>query len=155
MFERRDDGVGENVIDAIRAHRAGIAKVVHLNRCRSIRQNFRAAVSRIAFEIDEDVDRVIVDRVGRDPVGHVADGNVTIKRRDDAAAQFSAVIGAETIAEEFEAAAIHLFEDFDEEHRRCVREEVRREKSDADALADAAAVAVRFETQSNPEQQTS
>src|SRR5450755_229821 len=56
--------IGYQVVDEIRAHRAGIAEIMNLYRRRLQREDFTAGVTRIPLQVDQDVDAVGMDGRG-------------------------------------------------------------------------------------------
>ncbi len=67
LMHRQGEGIGDDVVDGVTAHGAGVAKPVHLHRRRPARHDSRPLAGGEAVQIDQDVDAVIADarrRVG-------------------------------------------------------------------------------------------
>ena len=131
--ERRNEGVGDDVVDELRAHAAGIAEEAHLHRRRPIGEDLGPGAARVALEVDEHVDAVVVDLPGGIPVREMADVDEPVERGDEPLARVAAVVGAEAIADDLEALAIVPLDQLGDEGRRGVAAVVRGEVADAHA----------------------
>src|SRR5205814_8397766 len=63
LAERQHNPVGNDIVDKVRAHRARIAKIIHLDRRRACRQDGGPRALGVALEIDRDVDAEIKQEV--------------------------------------------------------------------------------------------
>ena len=82
---RRHEGVGDDVVDEVGAHAAGIAQEVDLQGRRPKRQDLGPGVLGVALQVDEDVDAVIVDAPRGLRVRELAHVDEAIERRPAAA----------------------------------------------------------------------
>jgi hypothetical protein len=65
VFARRNhDGIGNDVVDEIRAQGAGMTEIVHLDRRRAGGENAGPGIAAMAHEVDRDVDLVVADALG-------------------------------------------------------------------------------------------
>src|SRR5205823_9934760 len=104
---RREEVVDDDVIDEFRTHRAGKAEKIDLDRGRAERQDPRSRVlAGVAGQIDEDVDPVGVDTLGRRGIVDRGQIDKAVERRDEAMANIAAVIRTVTIAADAKARPI-------------------------------------------------
>src|SRR5215472_6395032 len=68
-----DERVHDDVVNEISPHRGWIAEIIYLHRCRPVRHDLRSCAVRVALEIDQDVDAVLVN----------ARGGVAMRQRRD------------------------------------------------------------------------
>ena len=67
MFERRDDGVADQVVDVVGPGAAGKAEKGGRHRCWPPGEDADPVAAGVALEVDQEV-----DRVGADALGNVA-----------------------------------------------------------------------------------
>ena len=108
--ERQYGLVGNHVVDEIGAHRPGISQIVHRKGRRTMRQDSRPAIGRMAFQIDCDVDAKLVDERGGRVVAVRPHVVKPVERRDDARPRRAAVVRAVGNSEHLEAGAIMALE---------------------------------------------
>jgi hypothetical protein len=61
---RNYDPVGDDIVDIISAHRAGVTEIADLNWCGSKSQNLRTAALGEALQIDSDIDLQVPQQLG-------------------------------------------------------------------------------------------
>lgn len=106
LIVRQDDLVRDHVIYEISPHRSGVAQVIDLNWGRTMRQNFRPTAGGEAFQIDSDVDLLLVEKRGDLAVALRADIVELVEGADQAPTQRALIGRAERDAEHFEASAV-------------------------------------------------
>ena len=79
--------VCENVIEVRRAHRAGKAEIVHLDRCRPPHENTWTGICGEAHQIDQNIDLRIPNRFGDLVVAPITGVDEMLKRRLHPAAE--------------------------------------------------------------------
>ena len=131
---RQNEVVGDDVVDEGRAHGSRIAEKVDLDRSRAERHDFGAGSTRVALEIDQDVDLVFLDFIGGVLVGEVLEVVACVEGRDDPVPDQGAVVEVlGRIAVDLGSVAVAEFEEFDEKQRGRVIVEVVREIADLQA----------------------
>ena len=92
LFHRQSDRIGDHIIDEIAAHRARIAEIIHLNGRRPMRRDLAARQLRIAFELDENIDAVGIDALGRFAIVEIAQIDEGVERLAEPIAHLAAVV---------------------------------------------------------------
>ena len=135
LIHRHDEGVGDDVVDEVRAHAAGVAQVVDLHGCRPVGQNLRSRVLGVALEVDEDVDAILVDAAGCTRMRNGPHVDEVVEGRLQAPADVAAIVVAEAVAEDLEAAAVVSLQQLRDQAAGGVAVEVGREVAEPDRLA--------------------
>ena len=129
-FLYRDYGaIGNDVVHEVSPGRPGITQVVHLDRCWTQREDLASAATRVALEIDEDVDTVPSNTPGGRVERFVADVDEAIERGHEPAPTLAAVVGTERVGDDLEAAAVVTLEQPGGEMRGGMVVEVRGSSS--------------------------
>ncbi len=130
LLRRHHEIIDQDVIHEGASHRARIAEIVHLNRRGPQRENLRAGVLRVAFQIDQDVNFIRCNpRRGfrkRDGL-HVRE---TVERTDQSPPHRALVVGTIGIAEHRESIAIVFLDQFGDQPGGRMGMEVRGQISD-------------------------
>ena len=137
MLHRRDERVGDDVVDEVSAHRAGIAEIVHLDRRRAMRHDRGGCVSRIAFQVDQNVDAVRRNTPRALSIGQPRHDVEAVEGAHEPPPHQTAIVGAEAIGEGLETGAVMALDQLRDQARRGVLEEVRGQIADTDTLAPA------------------
>ena len=135
LVHRRDEGVGDDVVDEVGAHAAGIAQEVDLHGRRAVGQDLGPGVLGVALQVDEDVDPVIVDAPCRVRVRELAHVDEAIEGCQQPLAHVAAVVGAEAVAEDLEARAVVPLQQLGDQASRGMALEVGRQVAQPDAAA--------------------
>jgi hypothetical protein len=103
VLEWRGDRVGDDVVYETGTHGSRKAEKADLDRAWPAAQHRRAAIVRVAGEVDGNVDLLCPQQFLDLPVSHAADVVEMFKRRYDPAAHGTAVVMAEGDAHDLEA----------------------------------------------------
>ncbi len=103
---RREEAVGDDEVDPVRAERAEVAEPAHLHGRRSQREDLAARAARVAVEVDQHVDAVVPDALRDARGGLVADVDEAVERTLDALAQRRVLANADAVCRDLEARAV-------------------------------------------------
>src|SRR5215475_2662065 len=87
--------IGDDVIDEVGPHCPGKSQIIDLDRRWAMRQDARAAVLRVALEIDRDIDLESTQELRNLGVAFRSHVKELIERRDQPRAHLAAVVRAE------------------------------------------------------------
>src|SRR5262249_52461275 len=132
LIGRHEEMVNNNVIDEIRPHRAGIAEIIDLYRRRPAREDRSPAFPCVARQVDQYVDRIVMDQLGRLPLRRLADVDETIEGAGEAGSHGVAIVRAARIADNLEAATIMPFDQLGDQKSHRMAAEVRGEIAETD-----------------------
>ena len=107
---RHHDGVGDEVIDKVGAHGAGVTQIVDLKRGRARRQRLGARAAGVALEVDGDVDLKGVREFGDFLVAVLAYLVKLIEGCANPLAHFVFFVRAKRKCDQLEARFVMLFE---------------------------------------------
>ena len=132
LIRRHKEPIDDNVIDKVGSHRAGIADIAHLDRRRPVGEDRSPAVRGITRQIDQDIDAVGMDQLGRPPVRHLADIDKAIKGADQARAHRAGVVRTAGIADDVEALPVVALDQSGDQKRDRMLAEIGGEIAEAD-----------------------
>ena len=135
LIGRRNERIDDDVIDEVRAHRTRIAKVVDLDRRRPAGDDRGPDIAGETVEIDKDINAIVVDRAGGVGIGHGYDINEPVERGGDPGPHWTAIVGAERIAEDFKLAPVVAFDEPRDQVGTRIFTELPGHVADADPLA--------------------
>ena len=133
LVDGNDKVIGDHIIDAVGAHRAGITKISDLDRRRAACHDFGAGVLRVAFEVDENIDSVVANPADGRFMRHGADIDKMIEGSHEARADFAPIIDAVGISENFKALMVVMLQHLSDEESCRMLFEVAGKIADADA----------------------
>src|SRR5207248_945324 len=117
----------DHVVDEVGPHRAREAEIVHLNGGRPMSQDLGAGMRGVAFQVDENVDAVLMHPLSDVAMRHRPNVEEPVEGPNEASAHFAAVIRTVAIAEDLEAPALVALEYFGDQVRRRMLVEVGRQ----------------------------
>jgi hypothetical protein len=95
LTQRHDKRVNNDVVNKISPDRTGIAEVIDLDWSRPVSEDCGPGEPGVALEVNQNVDSVAMDQLGRMPVRRVANIDKAIKGAGDASAHRASVVGPE------------------------------------------------------------
>ena len=109
LIERQHDTVGYDIIDKVDAHRSRIAKVVDLDRRRTISEDVRATILGIALEIDGDVHLKVMEELRDIAIRRLPFIVKLVERLDEARPQVALIVNPEGYAHHLKACSVVKF----------------------------------------------
>ena len=135
QFQRRDQGVAHDVVDAGHARAAREPQVAGLHRRGLAREDAGPRAARVAHQVDQQVDAVGADALSGLRVRQALQFNEVVSRAHRPLAQRRPVVGAAGIQPQLEALAVDLFQHRQEQLRHRVVAKVEGHQAQTDARA--------------------
>ncbi len=106
LVEWQNRRIGYDVVDEIRARRTGISQIVHLDGCRTKREDAEAFVLGMTVEVNRNIDLKILDEPRNLSIALRPDVDELVERRDNPCSHVAAVIRAQRHSEHLELRAV-------------------------------------------------
>ncbi len=124
--------VGQDVVVGTATERSGVAEKIDLHRGRPARERFQHLQSRVAVEVEQDVDGVVPNAFAeRIPVAP-ADVNEAVRGARDACGDVVRALGTDGVDEHFHLRAIEALQQADDEAPHRMIPKIGRDEAEAE-----------------------